>query len=253
MMYALVATMVMASAAGAQNPDAQSGVAATQEPTGAQLVSKMLARYYEAKTVQGTIDMTQTAQGVKVGFRTQLAMQSPSLILIAQEKFGSEPRKWLTVADGKRFAYDRPPGVFGKDRFLEPQNPASGPINVRDIYAIVADGLGDRSPVLDAVIGRPDHLRNLRATWGPRFTLAGKTDWKGKPAYVVTGTFRIDWKEAPSQHMEMVIDADGNFLKYFTRASLTVPNQRQPIVIETTYTVDLKVDEPIDTAIFSVR
>lgn len=228
-------------------------LALTQQPTGAELVGRMLTKYNSAETIQGTIDMTQVAQRAQVKFKTEVAIQSPTKIRLAQERIGSEPKKWLTVADGTKFAYDRPPGVFGKDRFLEQQSTEAGFVNVRDVYAIVAENYGDRSPVLDALVSRPDHLRNLRATWGPKFTLQGQTDWQGKKAHVIVGTFRLDWKENHSQHMEMVIDDEGNFCKYFTRVKLSVPNQREQVVIETTYVIDIKVNEPIPDSVFTVR
>src|SRR4051794_29195289 len=78
MLTGLIALAALAHGQG-QVPNPQKPLTANE------LISKMLKLYADAKTVSGTILMTQSAVGKQVQFQTQLQIERPSKIFLFQQ------------------------------------------------------------------------------------------------------------------------------------------------------------------------
>ncbi len=244
----ILSTILVAAALPAQTPEVTAG----------SLISKMLLTYNNARTAQGRITTKQSAKNVTIETLTEIAMQHTGRLLIRQTRSGTDGGKYLAMADGEYFAYDRPKGVLGKPRFVEPQFNYGRPMTLREVYMVVAQALAEKSPPLDIIVSRRDDLEGLRNKWGKKFEITGKAEIRGQNAYVVRGTFlpfaelKNAVGEKPQGVVEMSITEDGQLLKYVELANYVVPAATQELIaVRTEWDLDVKLNGEIDPAVFS--
>jgi outer membrane lipoprotein-sorting protein len=73
------------------------------------ILSKMFAYYYDAKSVAGTISLSQTMGQRKAIISTRLQYEFPAKIYIRQDLQASYGNKfWLVTGDGVGFTYNPP-------------------------------------------------------------------------------------------------------------------------------------------------
>jgi hypothetical protein len=228
------------------------------EVTASSLISKMLLNYNSARSAQGRITTKQSAKNVTVETLTEIAIQQTARLLIRQTRTGTDGGRFLAIADGEYFAYDRPKGVLGKPRFVEPQFNYGRPMTLREVYMVVSGTFAEKSPPLDIIISRRDDLESLRNKWGKKFEISGKAEIRGQSVYVVRGTFlpfaelRNSVGEKPQGVLEMSITEDGQLLKYVELANYVVPSAAQELIaVRTEWDLDIKLNGEIDSAIFS--
>lgn len=221
------------------------------EPSAAQLVSKMLARYAGAETLSGTIRLTQTAQGASLQIETQVQYRrAQRQLFIRQVRSGASPRTWLVVCDGRMFAYDTPVDFDDKPGKRLYERVDAGPslnLDFGGVYAATSGSLGDRSAPLDLAVGRLEDLKFRRAQWA---TLAYGPD-APNGVRVVRGDWREYGNAPPSGQYEMWITPAGDLVRYVQNESVTVPEARQTITISSTWTVSLEAGAKVDPAVFA--
>lgn len=210
------------------------------------LISKAMARYYDAASVSGELHLTQTAKNVQLKIDTTLQFDRPSQIVIQQVRGGSTPKRMSLVSDGRMFAYDRPEGTYGQDRFVEEVTQKGYTQTYRDLYAASSRALVDRSPILDLIIGRREDLKVLQAKWGAK-KVTGKTTLRGIEGFVIEGAYH-DLPGAPATgQFQMVVTEQGDILRYSNTQRLRVPDQtNETIQILSVWDVDVKVNEKTD-------
>jgi len=261
---ALALTATFASLSSAQNPPVQGtgtqgASAPAQAPTTpedpASLISRMIARYNSARTLQGAMVSRQTARGVVVETRTELAIDGTLKLSLRQARLGKEPKNYYAVSDGQYFAYDRPEGVGGAPRFKEPQFSKGAPMTVRDLYMIVGFVIAEKSVPLDLVFSRRDDLVAIRNQWGPTFQFGGNITYRGKKASVVRGTYLPYPGAAKPGNLEMVISEEGDLMRYTEQTSFAVkiPDQNltELVQVRTDWEVDIKINEPVEPKLFA--
>jgi hypothetical protein len=238
----------------------------------AKLVSKMLRYYFEAQSLTGTIMYTATDGTGQVQVQTVLQFEKPSRIYLRQNKGGKTPQQWLLVSDGKHFAYD-PPAQLQNDltgsapRLVEPvwqvvdKGPTGqimGNYSVRQIYAVEAPGLADRSIPLDVAIGRPEDLQHDNLQW-MTVTADGQDSINGAPVTKITGKWReygnqvTDVNYAPGQYW-MYIANDGKLIRYVVERSIPRDPQHPSFTdtykLRETWDVDLALNGKPDPNLF---
>jgi hypothetical protein len=223
------------------------------EPTGAQLISKMFALYHDAPTLRGDIVCTQSAQNVTVTTRTTLQLERPNRLYILQTRDGSQGGRWKVAADGLRFSYDRPKGIGGKARFLEPMTMRDGTkLGIEDVYTAVIYSLGDKSAPLDIAIGRRDDLRGLVKEWDTNFVVKGTQIIRGITGNIITGGYHPFPGSRNLGYLEMVIADDGTLLRYFLRDRVSVTDvSKEAVTVETNFEVSLKIGAELDPSLFT--
>ncbi len=224
-----------------------------QTETPAQVVSKMIAHYYAAKTLVGTIVLNQRAGGKQITITTQLQVQTPNKVYLLQKLNASYGQTdWLVTSDGNSFTYDPPRGIEGK-RLMESCWQNGVAFTHRNIYQAVVDSIGDRSTPLDLIIGRKEDLEYRRLQWA---TLNKIGDSKlGETAVTVIGGNLRDYGKAPvSGQYEMYIDGQGQLLRYVERESVAVRVNKQDVVqpVESVWDVNVVIDGPVDQSLFKV-
>ncbi len=228
--------------------------------TGKSIIEKMLNRYASASSLDGTITLTQSAQGVSVVTQTAVAFEKPSKILVYQKQGGSNPRSSILVSNGDKFFFTRPEQVLSPNDYMgELVKPDARPgQTVGQLYAIAAAELPDRSPALDIVIGRPEDLKYCMDQL-KTFTYTGKTTVGDKSLHTIVGS----WREnqvigARVGNFEMYISDDGDLVRYVLRQNYSVSGDDgkpvgAPIPVVSTWDAAVTVNTPVKPEKFALR
>jgi hypothetical protein len=217
------------------------------------LVSRMIAYYYDARTLSGSIVLTQRTEKNQVQIVTKLQFEKPNRFYLHQRlnaAYGQ--RDWLVTSDGNSFTYDPPRGVEGT-RLMESCWQNGIMFSHRNIYQAVVDSIGDRSCPLDLIIGRKEDLEFRRLQWATLDKL-GEAKVGDVDATVVGGKYR-DYGRAPvSGTYEMYIDASGQLRRYIERETVAVKVNRQDVIqqVESVWDVSIVKDGPVDQGLFKV-
>ena len=232
--------------------------------TGSALISKMLVRYNGAKTLQGTIHTTQTADTATVVTDTVIAYERPSKIRLTQQQRTSQgSTNKLLVSDGIHFAYSKPPQIHDADEYLiELVKPGERKAQtVGDLYWVVATNLPDRSPALDALIANTADLTYF-AKQLERFSLTGKEKIGERTVNVIEGDWRESDAVSVSGKFKLYLTDDGDLARYVLVQNFAAPSKIQGIpgalppeqvVVTTTWDVSTKVDQPVVAETFNLK
>lgn len=226
-----------------------------QGQTPGQLVSKMLARYNAAKSLTGEIVLTQSAGEKQLTAKTAIQIDRPDKLYVRQDtRFLNEPRTFLIVSDGKRFAYDVPMLEINNSkgkRLLEPMSQAGRQMNIGDVYAAASLSIQDRSAPLDIAISRGDDLKFLKGQWAD-MEFHGKEEINGKTARLIVGAWRENPRATPSGRYQMAITDDGELLRYATQITIQIENVGTAQVTSV-WKVNLDVNGKPNASLFTVR
>lgn len=234
-----------------------------QGPTAKQLVEKMLNRYYDAKTLTGDIKLTVATNAGSASMSTKLQFEKPAKLYILQQKLVAnpdpdQPSRWLVTSDGNMFSYSVPNDKFYSApglRLVEPvvNTRANVTLDYRLIYKAAAKSLGDRSMPLDIAIAFNKDLLYRRNQWAT-MSVTGQKDFGGKTAYLVSGDYRDYLGAQVTGKYQMAITEDGDLLQYAEDTHIAVGEgaNTQTVEVTNTWDVSLKVNAPVDQALFKV-
>ncbi|RYH14649.1 MAG: hypothetical protein EON57_00015 [Alphaproteobacteria bacterium] len=224
-----------------------------------------MARYYGAKSLEGTVTLTQSARGVSVRTVTNLAYERPSKILLVQKQGGSTPKSSLLVSNGEKFAYSKPERLMSQSDFLgelvkpDDRRPAQ---TVGDLYAIVATGLPDRSPLVDFLVARTVDLVYVKNQFR-KYKYVGRTQIGQQNLHTIKGTWKEnDLVEGGVGNFELYISDEGDLVRYVLRQLYAVPggvvNGRpvptgDPIEVVSTWDASVVVNGKIKPETFALR
>lgn len=213
---------------------------AQEAPSAGPLISQMLSRYSGAQTAQGMITTVQSAKGVSITTRTEVALERPTKLRIAQVRDGSQGGKWLAVSDGVRLGYDRPQGALGKDRYIDAVDGG-----MEEIYTAFQLSLGEISIPLDIVVGRKSDLQTFIAMLTP-MKISGTTTVNGESVQLATGEYRKGPGLQPIGKITLAITPSGELRRVSQKELFKVPQASDDqIEVTTVYDVALKLDQPI--------
>lgn len=222
--------------------------------SGSALVSKMLSKYYGAKSMTGTIDYTATDGQGKAGVKTVFQYQTPGLLYIKQEKWGKSTQTWLVTSNGKHFSYNTPDTVdysTTDKRLVEPLQQGSVLYDYKKVYDIAAaHSLGDRSMPLDVAIGEKEDLKHLSLMWVSA-TDVGMMKVNNQDVHRISGPWRPYGNANPEGQYEIDVTEDGTLVRYIIQRPYTMPNGDK-INITETWDADLKINGTPDPALFKL-
>lgn len=221
-------------------------------PTPASLVSKMFARYYEAKTVTGTVTMKQTLGSLAIECTTELQYERPGKLYVRQRMTGAQAKSALVTADGKTFSYNTPdylPGSENVKRLIEKMDTAFGKLDIGDVYSAAAKSLADQSVPLDVAIGRKDDLTFRKNQWAT-LVYGGKVALGGESVHKVVGRYRAFQAANPSGDFEMLLSEAGDLRRYTLKSTLQADGR--PLTVQATWEVRLAVGGTPDPKLFTV-
>ncbi len=224
----------------------------SRAPNSAQLISAMLAKYAAARSLTGTITLTQSAMDHAGQLRTTLQFELPSKLYLRQDLATGQGRTWLVTSDGKYFSYDVPklPWQDRGTRLVEPVVYRGRTQSVREIYAASALSLGDRSAPLDIAIGRNEDLRYLKNQWAS-LRYQGRTKLRDEDVHVIMGDWR-EYGDAPaSGQFRMMLSESGDLRQYALSENFALPTVGQKNVVSI-WDVRLEVDAKPDPNLFKL-
>lgn len=242
MIATLLSSLVLSQAAA---QDAQ--------PSAAQIVGKMLAYYNDAKSMTGTITMTQSMMNQSTIYDSILQFELPSKLYLKQTHRATG-RTTLVTSDGRAFSYNLPKhlqNLGGKDeRLLEAVQQGGRALKVRDIYRASVESLADRSVPLDIAIGHPEDLKFIRSQWST-VAYQGKDKIGEESVHVIGGRWREYGDAPPSGTYKLVINEKHELRRYILHEALGVPGQGVQEVV-TVWEVKLAKDGKPDVNAFRV-
>jgi len=226
-------------------------------PTAISIVSKMFAYYAGAKSLTGTIHMTQAAAGHQVTIDTNIAYVQPNRLLIRQVRNSTDPATWVVTSDGKVFTYDPPNSRrFATDK---PQGRLMEAVidkeTVFDMYRGASLSLGEKDLPEDLAIAGKKELAEIRDTIVD-VHYDSQQKLNGEDVHVLSGNWRADLNTPPSATFQMFITDDGQLRRYARREifAAQTPSGQQipPQEIITVWEVKLQKDAMPDDSVFAV-
>lgn len=216
-----------------------------------QTVSRMLARYFEAKSLSGTITLKAESEGVSTNVVTRLAVSHPDKLMIEQKGVRGTV---LVVSDGETLRYHAP--SLGEEIGPVLREPArvSGVVRpVRDQFAVSRPGLLDGGPGLNLVMGRMDDMQSFRSTI-LSLEDQGAATVNGKSGRRVGGQYAEMGRTTPDGEFSMVIGANGDLFQFVRREPVVVEmdGRPTPLWVTMTWDVNVVVDGPVDGSLFRV-
>ena len=231
-------------------------------PDGKVAFEKMLTKYYEAKTVKGTIEFNQTVEGVgKSTILTTLQTQKPNLLFIEQIKTTGDRKTFRAVSDGKLLGFNAPEIWKNYDpaaRMVFTEAPesikdASDAFSVLMLDRQLATSLAIYNPYDVVTFTKP--IRNIK--FQDEVTANGVPAWRfvadygigvGGPGSPGAAAFTKAWFYLSKEYdfLGMVFEEiiQGQDKRTRRTVSYKVTNQ---------WIVRVVVDAPVDTALFRVR
>lgn len=242
---------------GTQAPQQDSGGQPKVSPS--EVVSKMFARYAGAKSIVGTIKMTQAARGVSVHTDSELQLERPALIYLHQSRDGSFSRNWFLTSDGKEFSYDRPQeyldnaGVqYGKSRFVEYVTQHGVSMGISEMLLASYKSLGDVNPMLETAVASKEWLSRLTQQWASLY-YRGKQTVGGQSVDAITGDYRETKMVPISGTFEAYISDSGDFVRYVIHEKHSYPKLQSGVIeVTTTWDADLRLNAKTDPNLYKV-
>lgn len=222
-----------------------------QQTPGA-VLSQMLAKYSAAKTLSGTILLTQGSEQESGQISTSLQYERPAKLYLRQEKKTADRRTWLITSDGKHFSYDKPNQAsdYGAGRLVEAIVSAAGTLKLGDIYAVGAGkSLPDRSAPLDIAIGRREDLEFIRGQWANLSTEPAR-ELDGRTVNSIVGDWREYGTAAITGRFQFLITPEGEMKRYTIVEKIVINGNI--VTITSRWDIDLKIDGPVDPKLFKV-
>ncbi len=218
-----------------------------------QLVSDMIAHYYNARTMSGTIVMTQVSGNKRAVCTTELQFAVPAKLYVRQSlQSAVDQQQWLVTSDGAYFTYDPPTGVEGK-RLIEDCFQNNRQLTVQDIYVAASHSIYDRSTPLDLIIGRIEDLKYRKQQWVTLATL-GTTKIGDTDVTVVGGDWREYGKAPVGATYQMMIDGQKQLRRFVMFQKIGTPINGRLVVqdVETDWDINVVKDGPVNDLLFKV-
>ena len=219
-------------------------------PKAGEMVSKMIAKYHDAKTLKGDVMTTIRVGAQNVQISTSLQIQRPDKLYVRQ---AVGEQSYVLTCDGKAFSYNKPMSAHvakGDLRLMEPFQKGMG---LGDVYRAAAESLAERSAVLDLAIADMRDLKRLRDQWAS-MELTGEVDLNGEKVYRITGQWRLAATSQVSANFGIFVTKDGELRRYVLDQlpNLLQDDQKSEVRVSREYDVHISTDTTVDPKLFSV-
>ena len=223
------------------------------------VISKVFLKYYNARTLSGTIVQETTDGKGVVKITTKVNYERPNRVSIQQDYKGRNGLLLSLVSDGVKFAYDPPRTASVKpkprERLIELVR-----IDRTGTNASFIHGVGEMyhaahvslmpSTLLDLAVAHKEHLSDFKINVRT-FVLQGVVDLGGQKAYYITGQWQPYHGATPTGTYEFWVSLGFDLLKF--KLDEQYSDGRTAARATTTETANLRVDVPVDQSLFVVR
>ncbi len=231
----------------------------TFDAQGAQIFSQMLNKYYQATSLKGTIEWTQTALSPSLNTKTTtlttVVMKRPNFFYLEQRRDRGEERLFLAVCDGKQMAYSTPkkwrdiPGA--KPFVYEP-----APQDIKGALDACAPLVLDRSLPVSVALYNPYEVQQF-VNRVKNVTVIGETTSSGTPGWKLKLDYVYSFASTSANRPEIVIPLYVEISKNYDLLSLSWQQilQETPerkYTVTDSWRVRLEVNVPVDEKTFVV-
>lgn len=218
----------------------------TQSATPATVLSTMNRYYAVTQKMSAQVTLVQRMGEKTATIKSRLQFDRPGKFYLHQDMVGVDAEA-VVIADGTHVAYTPPRTLSQVSSRLVYETQRT--LTVNDVYALSTNSLIDRSPLLDIMVCKPEHIRYVI---GQLATM--KLDEKTEQGdHVVTGDWRSHSGSVPVGTYRMVISPAGELKRYERRERIQPPGTSTPLTIVSTWTAQQNrgvIDNP---ALFKVR
>ncbi len=256
----------------------------SQGMSGAEVLSKVLAKYADAKSATGEFTMSQSAGSKKIAIQTEFQMERPSKLFIHQTSSNVAPNDWLVVSDGVNFGYDAPNATQRRRLFepvsgTDPVNGKSRSLRNQGIFMAAKRSLGDpTNPFLEFLTQSGGDQTSVQGFLTRLFKIgsASEKEVGGAQVYSISGLMGFgapaigpDGKQLydnTSNHypifesagrFELQVTKDFDLVGMKTTENITATdaatNTPTQIVVITTWTGKVKLNELSNPSLFTVK
>lgn len=250
-MLGLLAAFVWAQQAPAQ--------VAEGELTSRHIIEQAMIRYAKAKSVVGTIVMTQTALNKQATVETMFQYERPRHIFIDQKMTGAEEGHIRLVSNGAMFEYTPPTYLPGSVKMLrEPMKRIDGYVlDFTDMFNAAKHSFIDRSAALELIFARRDGLEEFRNKISSHH-YTGKVIVNGQPLHKVMARWREGVSVPTEDNVAIYFDEQFGIVQFvLTQRISTVtspnPSPDKIVKVDTVWKVNAKVDEKPDYGLFTIK
>lgn len=203
---------------------------AQQQPvpqSSAEMISRVLATYYNNVQGAGKIDLEVTAGGQTLKVTTDYQFQRPNKFYLKQQMHKAGAKPLMVICDGTAFAYPVANHSLESNKWsyvFEPLRQRDTRLRTIDeVYAAGAVGLQDRSLVLDLVVARRSDIVFISKSLFD-YKYHGRHKVNGQDTYLVSGQFKSNLVEKSRGAFKMYISDDFKLVRYVTQESVEVQN-----------------------------
>lgn len=224
-------------------------------PDGKATFEKMLEKYYNAKTLKGTIEFNQTVEGVgKSTIATTVQVQQPNLLYLEQRKTTGAQKTFRAISDGKTLGHTAP--VFDSEKMIYADAPTTLSGLIDSFAPLMLDrqlatSLAVYSPFEVVTFTKP--IKNLKLD--QEVTINGQSAWRlvadygigvGGPATSDRAAYAKAWFFVSKNH---------DFLGMVYQETLQTKQGNRTVHYQLTnqWIVNLTVDGAVDSALFKVQ
>lgn len=216
---------------------------------------KMLEKYYNAKTIKGTIEFNQTVEGVgKSTITTTVQVQQPNLLYLEQRKITGEPKTFRAICDGKTLGHTAP--VFDTKRMIYTAAPEtlSGLIDAFAPLMLdrqLATSLAVYSPFEVVTFTKP--IKDIK--FDEEVTLNGQSAWRLVADYGIGVGGPATSDKAAYTKAWFFISKSYDFLGMVYQETLQGRQGNRTVNYQITnqWIVNLTVDGSIDPGLFKIQ
>ena len=223
-------------------------------PEATKVISKMIARYHDAKRIKGECDTTVTIGEKVVNIKSTIQIERPTKLYLRQDV--PDQGSYVLTSDGLQFSYQKPLSTPRTDR-----NPGARLVEdifkgmrLGEIYHAASESLAERSTPLDLLVSDLPDLQMMRDQW-QSMNLTGQVDMNGEQVYRIVGKWRLNKVSPPSANFGIFITADGDLRKYvIDQLPGLVPLARGETEVRITRetTINVSIDAEIEPKLFTV-
>jgi hypothetical protein len=234
-----------------------------QAPAAPEIFSKMLTKYYEAKSVRGTVLFSQTAMGAKVDVATTLQKDQPNLFYIEQTRIPKSSDSeavnyFMAASDGKKMVYTMPAA------FLPATGPAgrrlyeTAPPTAEAALNIFCTMLADRSLPIGLSLYNAYEVQLVTDRFSNLRIESADAELGGRPCYKL----RIDYtryfakpktgQPAIKIPAYVYIDKDFNLLGLWWEEAVG-DKAHEPVVVRSEWKVNLQTNVETNKDLYVIR
>ncbi|MBL8049475.1 MAG: hypothetical protein JNJ45_12420 [Chthonomonas sp.] len=223
--------------------------AETQQTPG-QFLSKVIFRYAEAKTIQGSFKCVSTANGLRVEVNSAVAIERPSKVYLRQVRGGAVPEDTVITSDGKKFSYDAPIELKNTrgERLMEFvwKEGAKAPMSVGEVVQIGQQRLPDYSAPLWLMMSYRIDLEFLRGCWG-------KVAWQQESNGLLSvgGTYKEYPLATEAGTWQLWATPEGDLKRY--ALSVPIVEGGRQITVSNVWTIDVKLNAEVAPETFKLK